>query len=67
MCPNKNFSEKLQIMKNFQIFYDALKVTFQDRGVPFPPVLASILEPPISGINGQRSVPPPPILYVYFF
>ncbi len=54
-------------MKNFQIFYDALKATFQDKGVPFPPALASILEPPMSGNNAQAPAPPPPILYVYFF
>jgi hypothetical protein len=52
-------------MRNFQIFYDALKATFQDKGVPFPLALAFILEPPTSGNNTQVPTPPP-IPYVFF-
>ncbi|CAF1489674.1 unnamed protein product [Adineta ricciae] len=43
-------------MRNFQIFYDALKATFQDKEVPFPTALALILEPPTSGKNAQATV-----------
>lgn len=52
-------------MKNFQIFYDALKATFEDKGVTFPSALASILEPRVGGMDAQSPVLLPAILYVY--
>jgi hypothetical protein len=44
-------------MRNFQIFYDALKAEFQKKGVPFPPALALILEPPMND-NHAQALPP---------